>query len=167
MAIFYQVKPVKNPVVKDAEPLFYARIKSVGTLSEKELAKRVSERTGIAEGIITSVLCDSMNEVINLVSLGYRVQLPSLGYIYLTINSTGSQSAEEVTSDNVKQICVRMLPGCELKEKLAAKVKLINFDKEVTGGTTEEETTDSEDTTPDTGDENGSDGGDDEGNYPV
>lgn len=167
MAIFYQVKPVKNPVVKDAEPLYYARIKSVGTMSEKELAQRVAERTGIAEGVITSVLCDSMNEVINLVSLGYRVQLPTLGYIYLTINSSGSETAEEVTADNVKQICVRMLPGSELKEKLAAKVKLINFDKQVTGEITDSTTSDSEDTTTDTGGDSGNSGEEDEGNYPV
>lgn len=128
MAIFYQAKQMKNPKDSSATPLYYARIKSVGMVDESELVNRISTRSGVSEGIVASVLRDSMNEVVDLVTLGYRVQLPALGNIYTTLSSNGETTAKEVNSDSVKRIYIRLLPSVSFKTKVTTKSKLSNFD---------------------------------------
>ena len=154
MAIFYQAKQVKNPKDSSATPLYYARIKSVGVVDESELVNRISTRTGVSEGIVASVLRDSMNEVVDLVTLGYRVQLPALGQIYTTLSSNGENTAKEVKPDSVKRIYIRLFPSVSFKTKVATKSKLANFD----ALTDENESTGNDTTGGDTGNDGGSGG---------
>ena len=161
MAIFYQVKQVKNPKDSSATPRYYARVKSVGVVDETELVERISTRTGVSEGIVASVLRDSMNEVVDLVTLGYRVKLPALANIYTTLSSEGEETAKEVSSDSVKRVNIRLYPSVSFKTKVSTRSKFTNFST-VTEGTTENST---DDTTTDSGN-SGSNGGDD-GNNPL
>ena len=147
MAIFYQAKQVKNPKDSSATPLYYARIKSVGVVDESELVNRISARSGVSEGIVASVLRDSMNEVVDLVTLGYRVQLPALGQIYTTLSSNGENTPKEVKPDSVKRIYIRLFPSVSFKTKVATKSKLANFD----ALTEENESTGNDTTGGDTG----------------
>ena len=151
MAIFYQPRLVKNPKDSSAEPRYYARVKSVGVVDETDLVERISARTGVSEGIVASVLRDSMNEVVDLVTLGYRVQLPELGQIYTTLSSNGENTAKEVKPDSVKRIYIRLFPSVSFKTKVATKSKLANFD-----ALTDENESTGNDTT---GDDTGNDGG--------
>ncbi|MBR3759169.1 MAG: hypothetical protein IKK62_12230 [Bacteroidaceae bacterium] len=155
MAIFYQAKQVKNPKDSSATPLYYARIKSVGVVDESELVNRISARSGVSEGIVASVLRDSMNEVVDLVTLGYRVQLPALGQIYTTLSSNGENTAKEVKPDSVKRIYIRLFPSVSFKTKVATKSKLANFD----ALTDENESTGNDTTGGDTGNDGGGGGG--------
>lgn len=129
MPIFYQPRLAKNPHNSEANPLYYAQIKHISTLNEKELVNRISIRTGVSEGIIGSVLRDSMNEVVNLVTLGYKVQLPALGLVYLTIRSNGSEAPEDVTANNVKRVSIRLLASSNFKSLVESKKQLVNFSK--------------------------------------
>lgn len=127
MAIFYQVKQVKNPKDSSATPRYYARVKSVGVVDEADLVERISTRTGVSEGIVASVLRDSMNEVVDLVTLGYRVKLPALGNIYTTLSSEGEETADLVNSDSVKRVNIRLFPSVSFKTKVATRSKFTNF----------------------------------------
>jgi len=152
MAIFYQVKQVKNPKDSSATPRYYARVKSVGVVDEADLVERISTRTGVSEGIVASVLRDSMNEVVDLVTLGYRVKLPALGNIYTTLSSEGEETADLVNSDSVKRVNIRLFPSVSFKTKVATRSKFTNFNT-VTNENTENSTGDT------TGDDTGNDGG--------
>lgn len=152
MAIFYQPRLVKNPKDSSAEPRYYARVKSVGVVDETDLVERISARTGVSEGIVASVLRDSMNEVVNLVTLGYRVQLPALGNIYTTLSSAGETTAKEVNADSVKRIYIRLLPSVSFKTKVATKSKLTNFDTVADVSDVSDDIDDTGDTGTDTGD---------------
>lgn len=154
MAIFYQAKQMKNPKDSSATPLYYARVKSVGVVDESELVNRISARSGVSEGIVASVLRDSMNEVVDLVTLGYRVQLPALGQIYTTLSSNGENTAKEVKPDSVKRIYIRLFPSVSFKTKVATKSKLANFD----ALTDENESTGNDTTGGDTGNDGGGGG---------
>ena len=127
MAIFYQVKQMKNPKDSSATPRYYARVKSVGVVDEADLVERISTRTGVSEGIVASVLRDSMNEVVDLVTLGYRVKLPALGNIYTTLSSEGEVTADSVSSDSVKRVNIRLFPSVSFKTKVATRSKFTNF----------------------------------------
>ena len=148
MAIFYQAKQMKNPKDSSATPLYYARIKSVGVVDESELVNRISARSGVSEGIVASVLRDSMNEVVDLVTLGYRVKLPALGNIYTTLSSEGEETADLVNSDSVKRVNIRLFPSVSFKTKVATRSKFTNFNT-VTNENAENSTGD------DTGDDTG------------
>ncbi|MBP3553915.1 MAG: hypothetical protein J6K05_12245 [Bacteroidaceae bacterium] len=145
---------MKNPKDSSATPLYYARIKSVGVVDESELVNRISARSGVSEGIVASVLRDSMNEVVDLVTLGYRVQLPALGQIYTTLSSNGENTAKEVKPDSVKRIYIRLFPSVSFKTKVATKSKLANFD----ALTDENESTGNDTTGGDTGNDGGGGG---------
>lgn len=153
MAIFYQVKQVKNPKDSSATPRYYARVKSVGVVDEADLVERISTRTGVSEGIVASVLRDSMNEVVDLVTLGYRVKLPALGNIYTTLSSEGEETADLVNSDSVKRVNIRLFPSVSFKTKVATRSKFTNFNT-VTNENAENSTGD------DTGDDTGNNDGD-------
>lgn len=161
MAIFYQVKQVKNPKDSSATPRYYARVKSVGVVDEADLVERISTRTGVSEGIVNSVLRDSMNEVVDLVTLGYRVKLPALGNIYTTLSSEGEDTAKEVNSDSVKRVNIRLFPSVSFKTKVATRSKFTNFNT-VTNENAEDSANDT-DTGTDTGGSGGNSGGSDTG----
>lgn len=161
MAIFYQVKQVKNPKDSSATPRYYARVKSVGVVDEADLVERISTRTGVSEGIVASVLRDSMNEVVDLVTLGYRVKLPALGNIYTTLSSEGEETADLVSSDSVKRVNIRLFPSVSFKTKVATRSKFTNFNT-VTNENAENSTGD------DTGDDTGNnDSGSGTGGNPL
>jgi len=161
MAIFYQVKQVKNPKDSSATPRYYARVKSVGVVDEADLVERISTRTGVSEGIVASVLRDSMNEVVDLVTLGYRVKLPALGNIYTTLSSEGEETADLVNSDSVKRVNIRLFPSVSFKTKVATRSKFTNFNT-VTNENSENSTGD------DTGDDTGNnDSGSGTGGNPL
>ncbi len=161
MAIFYQVKQVKNPKDSSATPRYYARVKSVGVVDEADLVERISTRTGVSEGIVASVLRDSMNEVVDLVTLGYRVKLPALGNIYTTLSSEGEETADLVNSDSVKRVNIRLFPSVSFKTKVATRSKFTNFNT-VTNENAENSTGD------DTGDDTGNnDSGSGTGSNPL
>lgn len=165
MAIFYQVKQVKNPKDSSVAPRYYARVKSVGVVDEANLVERISTRTGVSEGIVASVLRDSMNEVVNLVTLGYRVKLPAIGNIYTTLSSDGEETADQVSSDSVKRVNIRLYPSVDFKTKVATRTKFTNFNTV----TNVEDEDDNEDVGTDTGgsepDNTGGGGG--TGNNPL
>ena len=161
MAIFYQVKQVKNPKDSSATPRYYARVKSVGVVDEADLVERISTRTGVSEGIVASVLRDSINEVVDLVTLGYRVKLPALGNIYTTLSSEGEETADLVNSDSVKRVNIRLFPSVSFKTKVATRSKFTNFNT-VTNENAENSTGD------DTGDDTGNnDSGSGTGSNPL
>ena len=91
---------------------------------------------------MASVLRDSMNEVVDLVTLGYRVKLPALGNIYTTLSSEG-----EVTADSVS-----------FKTKVATRSKFTNF------STVSNENDEISDDDTDTGTDSGSGGSSGTGN---
>lgn len=162
MAIFYQVKQVKNPKDVNATPLYYARVKSVGIVDDTDLVSRISTRSGVSEGVVASVLRDSMNEVVDLVTLGYRVQLPALGNIYATLSSQGEAAAKDVSADSVKRIYIRLLPSVSFKTKVTTRTKLTNFDTVTESGLPTDSGTDTGSTDGDdtpTGDDSGNSGG--------
>jgi len=161
MAIFYQAKQMKNPKDSSATPRYYARVKSVGVVDEADLVERISTRTGVSEGIVASVLRDSMNEVVDLVTLGYRVKLPALGNIYTTLSSEGEETADLVNSDSVKRVNIRLFPSVSFKTKVATRSKFTNFNT-VTNENAENSTGD------DTGDDTGNnDSGSGTGSNPL
>lgn len=163
MAVFFKPQILKTSKDADSEVRYFARVKSISTLEEEELVTRISERTGVATGVVASVLRDSMTEVVDLVTLGYNVQLPALGIVYLTLRSQSAATPEEVTAESVKKFNIRLLPSTLFKNKVQAKVKLANFNTAVVG----EESTPSGDTGTDTGGGNSGGSGNDDGNNPL
>ena len=166
MAVFFKPQILKTSKDENAEVRYFARVKSISTLDEEELVSRISERTGLANGVVASVLRDSMTEVVNLVTLGYNVQLPSLGIVYLTFRSKSSPTAEEVTTDSVKKFNIRLHPSTLFKNKVQAKVKIANFNTVVLGE--ENDVTNDPGSEPSGGgNSSGGGGGNDNGDNPL
>jgi predicted histone-like DNA-binding protein len=60
--------------------------------------------------------------LIRLLLDGHTVQLGDWGSFRLTINSTGSDTKEEVSASNITNINIRFTPGQDLKEAIAKAV---------------------------------------------
>lgn len=128
MAIFYQAKAYKD-LAQNKQVRYYARVKSISLLTEDELANRVSNRSGVSNGVVRSVIRDTMSEVADLVTLGYGVQLPALGILRATLRSGTAATPDEVSSETVKRVNIRLMASAEFREKVANKTQLANFDK--------------------------------------
>lgn len=56
--------------------------------------------------------------LIRLLLEGHSVQLGDWGSFHLTCNSEGSDTKEEVTAQNIKNLNIRFIPGKELKQAI-------------------------------------------------
>jgi len=119
MAIFYNKVERGNPSDPEAPKKWYPVLKTLGMVREKEVGKQIADETTLnpKEGEIALIQFQKI--LIRNLLEGRSVQLGDWGSFYLTLNSTGSDTKEEVSAANVTKINVRFKPGKELTEALA------------------------------------------------
>ncbi|MDR3285897.1 MAG: HU family DNA-binding protein [Prevotellaceae bacterium] len=118
MAIFYNKIERGNPMDTQAPKKWYAVLKNVGMIGEKEVAKLVSDETTINRKEAEMALDQFEKIMVRLLLDGHSVQLGDLGSFYLTCNSEGVATKEELTATNIKNLNIRFTPGKEVKEAI-------------------------------------------------
>ena len=91
---------------------YYGRVFHTETLSTQDLARHISEHgSPFNRAVILGVLAAACDCLVELVKDSKKVQLGDLGTFYLSAESTGSESADEYSVDNVKRLHLRFLPN--------------------------------------------------------
>jgi predicted histone-like DNA-binding protein len=118
MALFYNKVERGNPLNAAAPKKWYAVLKSLGQIGEKEVAKMVAEETTINRKEVELALDQFEKVLIRLLLDGHSVKLGDWGSFYLTCNSTGMDTKGEVNAGCIKNLNIRFTPGSELKEAI-------------------------------------------------
>ena len=107
-----------NPLNRTAPSKWYATVKTVSQVSEKEAAIQISDETTLNRKEAEMAL-DQFEKVLvaNLLQ-GNSVQLGDWGSFHLTCNSESADTKEEITAASVKGLNIRFTPGKAIKEAI-------------------------------------------------
>lgn len=122
MAIFFNKIERGNPLKKDEPKKWYAALKTVSMKREKEVAQLIADETTLNRKEAEMALDQLEKILIRLLLDSYSVQLGDWGSFYLTCNSEGANTKDEVTANNIKKLNIRFLPGKVLRESLEKAV---------------------------------------------
>jgi predicted histone-like DNA-binding protein len=107
-----------NPQDLTAPKKWYLTPKTISQVGEKEVAKEISDETTLNCKEAEMGLSQMEKVLLRNLLASNSVQLGDWGSFHLTCNSEGSDTKEEVTVNNIKNLNIRFTPGKALKEAL-------------------------------------------------
>ena len=119
MAIFYNVITRANPRDREQPLKYYATLKSVGVVGTKEIAKQMADETTLNPKEAEMSIVQLAKIAKRLLMQGYTLSLEDLGSMRLTANSTGAETAGEVSAKSIKGLNVRFSPSKAFKEEVS------------------------------------------------
>ena len=111
---------------------FYARLVHTETLGLEALAEHIAHHgTVYTEDVVLGVLKKFSSCLLEMLYDSKKVKIEGLGTFYLSAASTGAESVDEFSADNIKRIRVRFLPE-QVRQKLSStrlrsEVSLLNI----------------------------------------
>lgn len=118
MSIFYKKIERHNPQNPTAPKKWYAVLKTIGQVKEKEVAKMIAEETTINRKEVEMALDLFPKVLIRELLNSKSVQLGDWGSFHLTCNSKGADTREGITAASIKGLNIRFVPGQELNDAL-------------------------------------------------
>lgn len=115
MALNYSISLRKNPKDAEAPAKAYATAQTLGTCSLNSLARRIASQTTVSRIDVNAVVSALVDNMFDVLQEGYQVDLGELGKFRLQIVSEGAESLQDFTSDNIRGVNVRFVPGATLK----------------------------------------------------
>jgi predicted histone-like DNA-binding protein len=119
MAIFYNKVERANPQDRTAPKKWYPSLKTIEQVSEKEVAKQISDETTLNPKEAEMALEQFRKVLIRNLLSSNSVQLGDWGAFHLTCSGEGSDTKEEVAGTKIKKLNVRFTLGKDLHEALA------------------------------------------------
>ena len=117
MAINYVIQKKASPLDRDIVK-YYPVFKKSGNVARKELVEGMVTRASLTRQEAETAI-DYLFEVLpDYLRNGRTVQLGELGYFRLTFSSEGSDTAEEVSANNIKRVKLKFICGRELREAI-------------------------------------------------
>lgn len=117
MAINYTLVPITtNARNKRAKWTIHAAAQSKETLTTRDIAEHIaSHNSPFSVGTIIGLLEDMQKCILEQLQAGNHIKLDTLGTFYTTLTSSGANSSEEWSEDNVKSINPRWKPSKRMK----------------------------------------------------
>lgn len=112
MAKLITRKYQNNNSKSSANGKWYGRIAHTETLTTEEFAQHISDHgSPFDRATILGVLMVSCDCLVELVKDSKRVRLGDLGTFYLSTETSGSETEQDFTADNVKKVHLRFWPN--------------------------------------------------------
>ncbi|MGB3849910.1 MAG: HU family DNA-binding protein [Tunicatimonas sp.] len=118
MSVPFNVVSKHNPQQPKAAKKFYAVAQSTGEAGFRQMAKEIAEITTVSVPDAVAVLESLVMIIPRHIEKGEIIRLGELGSLRLTVNSEGSDTAEEVNASKIKKANYRFTPGDELQQTL-------------------------------------------------
>jgi predicted histone-like DNA-binding protein len=114
----YNVVARHNPRDPEAPSKYYANYISSGRKTVRQSSRQIAEISTVSSIDTMAVVEAFLTYIPRELAEGNIVDLGDFGSFTLSITSTGSETAEEVTSRNITGVKVRFTPGKEFKRVL-------------------------------------------------
>ncbi|MDR2774799.1 MAG: HU family DNA-binding protein [Tannerella sp.] len=115
MSVFFNKVERGNPLNPLAGKKWYAVLRTIDQVGEKEVARQISDETTLNRKEAEMALDQFEKILLRLLLDGHSVQLGDWGSFHLTCNSKGSDTKDEVNANSIENLNIRFTPGKELK----------------------------------------------------
>ncbi len=119
MSILFNKIERGNPIDASAPKKWYATLKTIKRLEEREVAKEISDETTLNRKEAEMALVQLEKVLIRNLLASNSVQIGDWGTFHLTCNSTGADHKSGVTASSIKGLNIRFVAGKSLKDALA------------------------------------------------
>lgn len=113
--INYSVTAKRNPRDKEAAPKYYATAQKASNIDLDNIAQRIAFATTATRADVMAVITATIDYLMDDLKAGHSIQLGELGTFRIMINSKGSVTEEDFTSDLIKSAHVRYFPSRKIK----------------------------------------------------
>lgn len=107
-----------NPKDVSAERKFYVSTKSAGEISLEEMSENISDRCTLTETDVLAAISALQREMIKNLMDGRIVRFGTFGSFQLSLSSSGVDTVDEASQQQVKGVRVRFRPGTRIQENL-------------------------------------------------
>lgn len=116
MPLNYSVFLAPNPQKPAEAKKAYAKAQINKEISLKTLSKRVASQTTLSYADVAAALIATSENMIDALRAGDQVDFGELGKFRLQISSTGADTAEKFTCENINGVNIQFIPGEDLKD---------------------------------------------------
>jgi predicted histone-like DNA-binding protein len=118
MPIIFNKVERANPQDRTAPKKWYPTLKTLSQVGEKDVAKEIADETTLNRKEAEMALDQLEKVFIRNLLASNSVQLGDWGSFHLTCNSEGSDTKEEVSAANIRNLNIRFTPGKTVKDAL-------------------------------------------------
>ena len=118
MAVKYRVIPRGKPGDPDTPKKYYPSVSSTERIELQEISAQISEISTVSRIDTLAVLEGFLTVLPRTIAAGRIVQLGNFGSFWMKVRSEGSDTPEEVSSQNIINVLPKFTPGKEFKKIL-------------------------------------------------
>ncbi len=134
--VSYAVVAKKNPSNPELAPKFYARVKSRGDVTTREMAVRIQNSCTVTKADVMAVLVALEDVIIEALKAGEIVRIAELGSLQIGVSGRGASTIKDFNDSYIDKARINFRPGSVLKEILGS----ISYTKLTVAEETGEET---------------------------
>ncbi len=120
MSIKIKAVALKNPQDLTAPSKYYAKVVIQDAISLDDIAADITQMSTLSKADIYAGLIALTEAIPRHLMHGRIVRLGSLGSLFVSLNSSPSDSADEVSTANVKKLKLNFRPSAELRKQVEA-----------------------------------------------
>lgn len=113
----YKLVEKANPQKRE-EKKWYANAVNQGTVSQREIAKNIADKSSLTVGDIANVIENLLEEMPKALVQGKSVHLEGLGTFRLSLSSEGADTEQGFTVGMIKSAKIIFTPSVEIKKIL-------------------------------------------------
>jgi predicted histone-like DNA-binding protein len=118
MSVKFTTTPKKDPRNLEAEPKYYAIVKSDGRADTQTIARSINSMSTVSSADTAAVLEAFLYVVPEKLADGKIVELGDFGTFRVSVSSEGAAVPEEVTARSITDTKVIFTPGRRFKQML-------------------------------------------------
>lgn len=117
--MMYSVTKRQNPLDRQADSKYYASAEYGEEIDVNALAKEISKSCTLTPADIVAVIQSFLDKMPQYLKSSNRIRLNKFGIFKLSFSSIGHEKAEDVSSNDIKNLRVLFTPSAELKKELS------------------------------------------------
>ena len=117
--MMYSVKKRQNPLDREADSKYYASAEYGEEIDVTKLAKEISKSCTLTPADVVAVIESFLDKMPEYLKSSNRIRLNKFGIFKLSFSSVGHEKAEDISSNDIKNLHVLFTPSAELKRELS------------------------------------------------
>ena len=117
--MMYSVTKRQNPLNREADSKYYASAEYGEEIHVNALAKEISKSCTLTPADIVEVIESFLDKMPQYLKSSNRIRLNKFVIFKLSFSSEGHEKAEDVSSNDIKNLRVLFTPSAELKKELS------------------------------------------------
>lgn len=117
--MMYSVKKRQNPLDRKSDSKYYASPEYGEEVDISMLAKEISKNCTLTPADIVAVIESFLDKMPQYLKNSNRIRLDKFGIFKLSFSSQGQETAEDVSSADIKSPRVLFTPSAQLKRELS------------------------------------------------